>query len=74
MCKNPIIYYLCKADYIWSPCTCACEIDKYLKSIIGDLVLIRDEIIEVTKTISTKTVPTISLSTNFKEEKVTYKT
>ena len=65
---------MCKADYIWIPCTCACEIDKYLKSIIGDLVLIRDENIEVTKTISTKTVSATSLSTNFNEEKVTYKT
>ena len=65
---------MCKTNYIWSPSTCGSEIDKYLKSIIGDLVLIRDEVIEVTKIISTKTVPKISIPTNFNEEKVTCKT
>ena len=36
-------------DYIWNPHTCACEINKHLKSIIGDIAVKFDEIIESTK-------------------------
>ena len=36
-------------DYIWNPNTCACEIDEYLKSIIGDSVVAYDEIMRPTK-------------------------
>ena len=35
--------------YIWNPRTCACEIDKHLKSIISDTVVTFDEIIESTQ-------------------------
>ena len=46
-------------DYIWNPTTCSCENGKYLASIIDDLVIRCDEIVE-----ETKTAPT-----NFNEKK-----
>ena len=36
-----------KKDYSWNPITCICENRRYLKSIIGDLVTVCDEIISV---------------------------
>ena len=36
-----------KKDHIWNPSSCVCKIDKYLNSIIGDSVVIRDESINV---------------------------
>ena len=32
-------------DYIWNPSTCGCENDKYLESIIDDLVVTSDKMI-----------------------------
>ena len=60
---------MCKKDYFWNPATCSCENGKHLASITNDSVITCDEIIEETKTIPTKTVPT-----NFNEKKVTCKT
>ena len=37
-------------DYIWNPSTCACKIDKYLKSIIGDSVVTCAENVDVVAT------------------------
>ena len=56
--KKSIIYL--KKDYIWNPPICSCENSKYLASIIGDSVIMCDEIIEVeAKSFDeeTKTVP-----------------
>ena len=39
-----------KKDYTLNPATCSCENGKYLASIIDDLVITCDEIIEETKT------------------------
>ena len=50
-------------DYIWNPATCSCENGKYLGIIINDSVITRYEIIEKA-----------NVSTNFINEKVTYKT
>ena len=44
---------VCKKYYIWNPPTCSCENGKYLGSIIDDSVIMCDEIIEETQTIST---------------------
>ena len=44
---------VCKKYYIWNPPTCNCENGKYLGSIIDDSVIMCDEIIEETQTIST---------------------
>ena len=49
-CKNPIKYYVRKEDYIWNPSACSCEVDEYLKIIIGDSVVTCDEIIETVAT------------------------
>ena len=56
--------------YIWNPATCSCKNGLYSGSIIGDSVIICDEIIKETKAIpakrtSTKTVLTKCTSTNF---------
>ena len=52
-----------KKDYIWNPTTCRYKTGKYLASTMDDSVITRDEIIETTKTIPTKTVLTKSTST-----------
>ena len=63
-----------------NPSICTCENGKYLGSIIGDSVIVHDEIIAVTKTvptkivpaktIPTKTIPTKTVTINFSEKKV----
>ena len=40
--------------YIWNPATCSCEDGKYVGSIIDDSVITYDEVIEETKTVTTK--------------------
>ena len=54
-----------KKDFIWNPATCACENDKYLRNGIDNSVIMCHEIIDVTKTALTKTVPTKCTSKNF---------
>ena len=49
--KNQKKYCVCKKDYIWNPATYSCKNGKYLESIIEDLVITCDEIIEETKTV-----------------------
>ena len=39
--------------YAKNPSTCACEINRYLKSIVDDLVITCDEVINVSDTVST---------------------
>ena len=53
-CKNPKEYNLCKKDYIWNPATCSYGNAKNLGSNIENLVITCDEIIETTKSTSTK--------------------
>ena len=60
---------MCEKYFVQNPSRCACEIDKYLKSIIGGSVVICDEIIEVRKTILTKTFPRKTISTIFDEKR-----
>ena len=77
--KNSRKIYLCGIDYIWSPSTCTCENGKYLKCVIGDLIVTCDVIIEVkitapkktfsAKTIFGKSIPIRTIPTNFKEKK-----
>ena len=58
-----------KKGHIWDPATCSCENDRHAGSIIEDSVIMCNEIIETTKPILTKTVPT-----NVNERKVICKT
>lgn len=44
-CKNSIKHHVGEV-YIWSPSTCTCRIDKYLKKIVDDSVLVFDKVIE----------------------------
>ena len=53
--------------YILSPAKCACKNGKYLGSII-DNPIICDKIIETTNTILTKTISTKIIPTNFNRE------
>ena len=53
----------CKKNYILNPIVRTCENDKYLGSIIGDSIIMCEEIIEETRTIPT----------NFNEKKVNCK-
>ena len=55
---------MCQKDYIWNPVTCNCENGKYLASVIGDSVIMCDDIIEETKTVAT----------SFNEKNAIYKT
>ena len=55
---------MCQKDYIWNPVTCNCENGKYLASVIGDSVIMCDDIIEETKTVTT----------SFNEKNAIYKT
>ena len=52
---------MCKKDYIWNPATCSCKNGKYLGSIIDDLAITCDELIETKKINSTKPFPTKSV-------------
>ena len=51
--------------YFWNPVACNSENGKYARSIIGDSVVISDEIIDATNSTSTKTVPAKCTLTNF---------
>ena len=55
---------MCQKDNIWNPVTCNCENGKYLASVIGDSVIMCDDIIEETKTVTT----------SFNEKNALYKT
>ena len=55
---------MCQKDYIWNPVTCNCENGKYLASVIDDSVIMCDDIIEETKTVTT----------SFNEKNAIYKT
>ena len=37
---------VCEKDYIWSPATCTCQNGKHLSSIMDDLEITCDKIIE----------------------------
>ena len=71
--KNPIKHQTCEKCYVLNLSRCACEIDKYIKNVIGDSAVICEEIIEMTKPISTKTVPTKIISTKLFQEFLTKK-
>ena len=38
--------HVCESDYVWNLATCNCKNGKYLASIVDDLVITCDEIIE----------------------------
>ena len=44
-------YRILKKNDTWNPSTCTCGIDKYLKIIIGDSVIIYDEVMDTLKTV-----------------------
>ena len=50
--KKSIKHHVCKKDYVWNPTTCALEINRYLESCVDDLVIIGDEIIDISHTVS----------------------
>ena len=54
---------------MWNSAKCLCENGKYLASIIDNSVIC-DKIMETSKGILTKTVPTKSTPTKFNEKKV----
>ena len=56
-----------KKDYVWNPATCSCKNGKHLESIMNDLTITCDEIIESYNE-EIKTIPT-----NFNEKKATCK-
>ena len=64
-CQNPKEYNVCEKKKNCNPATCSCKNGKYLGSIIDDLAVICDEIIDSTKTVPKETVPTRSTSTIF---------
>ena len=57
---------MCAKKFIFlNPAACSRENGKYLGSIIDDLTVISDKIIDTKKTVPTTTVSTKSTSTNF---------
>ena len=64
-CKKRDVH---EKDYIWSPATCSCENGKYLASIVDDLAITCDEVIESYDK-ERKTIPI-----NFNEKKAICKT
>ena len=56
--------------YTWNPSTCSCKTEKYLSSIMDDLVIMWDEVIssynEETKTVPTNFINDISAMDNNK--------
>ena len=51
---NPMKHCVCKETYVCNPSTCTCETNKYLKSIVNDLVITSVEIIAVSNNLSIK--------------------
>ena len=49
---------MCEKDYIWNSDACSCVKDKYVGGIIDDSLIMYDEIMDTTKSISTKAVQT----------------
>ena len=49
---------MCRKDYFWNSAACSGKNGKSAGGIIGDSVVICDEIIDVTKSTLTKTIPT----------------
>ena len=60
--------HVCEKDNIWNPSKCVCENGKYLASIIDDSTIIWNEVIKSNE----EEIRTIS--TNFNEKEVTWKT
>ena len=61
-CKNPEEHSVSEKGYFWNPATCSSENGKYVGNIIGDSIVIWEEIIDTaqpipTKSTSRKTVP-----------------
>ena len=50
--KNSIKHRIYKEHYVWNSSTCACEINKYLKSIVHDLAIACNEIIDMSIIVS----------------------
>ena len=50
-CKNPKVNNAYNKDYILNPATCSFKNGKYVGSIIDDLLITWDEIIDTTKTV-----------------------
>ena len=68
-CKK---YFMCKKDDSWNPTIFICENNKDLKSIVDDSVIVRDEIINVTDSVSTNGSSAVSKISDNKN--VRYKT
>ena len=57
-------HHMCEKDYIWNPGVCSCKSGKYSASIIDDLVIMCDEIIDadaeaMTNAEETKTIQNV---------------
>ena len=55
-------HHICEKEYAWIPSTCICENVKYLASIMDDLAIICDEVIEADAK--------LSLNNNGEERKI----
>ena len=69
-CKNSKEHCVCKNVYFWNPATSSCKNGKYARNIIGDSVVICDEIIDMTKPIPTKSTSIKNVSTKYMSIKI----
>ena len=44
--QSPIKHHVCKKNFVWNPSTCACEINRHLKSIADDFFITSIEVID----------------------------
>ena len=61
---------MCEKDNIWNPSTCSCKHGKYLASVISNLVITCDEIIDTEAKSVNVEIKTVA--TNFDEGKAIY--
>ena len=69
-CKK---HHTCENDYIWNPVTCNYKNGKYLASIIDNLVIMCDEIIDAEPKLYDQETKTVTTSFNKKKQPVKHK-
>ena len=65
--RDPV-RHTCKKSYIWNPITCACEVDRYFKNIIGYSVVTYNEIIDAVAKLYEDPTKTTPISFNQKRQ------
>ena len=65
--QTPTKHCVCKDIYIWNPSTCASEINRYLKSVAGSLVIAWGELIDTVAKLHDNVSDDLSINLNDKK-------